>query len=1223
MITIKHYPLRNYILLLLTFCLTAAAQEKTLFWEISGNGLTKKSYLYGTMHVNDKVSYHLSDTFFKNLLEADMVANESDPETWDDLTDLTKEQNFDAKRNFYTEFYKKVAKKTDIKAVFDVRNNFFNNMLSAIGGESSDFQENTVLDMFIYQTGRKYNKKNVGLEDARGSMIPILKIKEEDAKPKDENLQVLMKLMKNRPFYEVLKQYYREKDIVMLDSIYKLMMSKKAHDVLITIRNENMTRSIDSLVKKGSLFSAVGAAHLAGNDGMIALLRKRGYTVKPILDTFSENGTKQKKTIEDYFPNPGFATTNTSDGMLSMPLTKNSFEDYKDAGSPDYTNGGVIYIKRVALNNYLNKKEVVYNLKSLDSLFFENIPGTILDKKTFEMENISGYDVKNITKTGNNQRYKFYITPLEIIGVSMTGVGNYVHQFENEVFDNIKLKTSKGSWETMTPIKGGFSVELPSFYSAYGNKKTYEDLEIQAYDSTTKSYYFLTEKTNNDTDFIENSEFEQHQIQYEFYLQHDAIIENSNFDKASKSLETTSTIGAKNFRLKTIINGDKYYLLGTVNASEKDASRFFSSFKTLPFIYKNETSVYTDSISKYSIAIPKKLNDRLFLNLGFKEKETKNQFEEKTKYTYFHSESRKTITLLYTKYSKYESIATIDSLRINFRNFFLKENDEKDLDEKNNWINKGITPSKWDEYIKKEEEKYEMLSETFDYDKDKNSYLLKNVVSRKNSLQAIKYQTVFINDSYYMLSTLVNRNYKDDDAFIEKAFQTIAPYAGNLNHNYSIFDDKINLFLNDANSESDTIRYSAMNSVYDLDIYKKDLPAIKNFIETFTFKDSETAVIKSLLNKIGLLQDESVIPFLDNLYKKEEVKTAIQLGVIQALTNQKSKKAYQKITELLEYDLPISDNEYDIQLLFNDFEDDLEHSKELFPKIFQFYSVKEYNEPIISFCSLLVDQNFVEANKIKSFKKMILTNAKLEYKRVASWKEKNKPDEEEVAVSVDDYDYEYDDYSSESPNTRTLKNYISLLYQFKNDKAINDYFNKVKKLNLPEIDLEFTRLGIVNNRISNDEIQTALAEEQNRFVIVNLLLNKNKEATIKLSDDEIASAALFYLKDLTVKDTVNFIEKRIVAQAGKQTVYYFYKKEQKASSYDVPKTLIYSLAFVLDNTKINPLAYKLFQEEFLEDEEEMEKTLDLIVKKSLNEEHPRASFEKEKPNEIGNFYGNY
>lgn len=1225
--------LRNYILSLLLVCLTTSAQEKTLFWEISGNGLTKKSYLYGTMHVSDKVSYHLSDAFFKNLLNADMVANESDPETWNDLTDVVKEPNFDAKANFYTEFYKSVVNKNDVKAVFNITNNFFNNLLSSIGGETSDYQENTVLDMFIYQTGRKYNKKNVGLEDAKGSLIPILKIKEEDAKPKDENLQLLVKLMKNRPFNEVLKQYYREKDIVMLDSIYKLMMSKKAHDVLITIRNENMTKSIDSLVKKGSLFSAVGAAHLAGNEGIIALLQKRGYTVKPIVDVFSESGNKQKKNIEDYFPNPGFVTTSTSDGMLTMPLTKNVFEEFATIGAPDFTNGGVINIRRVPLNYYLNKKENLYNIKALDSLFFENIPGTILDKKMFEVDNISGYDVKNITKTGSNQRYKFYVTPLEIIGVSMTGVGNYVRQFENEIFDNIKLKSSKETWETMMPNKGGFSVELPSFYSAYGNNKSYEDLEIQAYDPATKSYYFLTEKTNNDTDFLENSEFEQHQIQYEFYLQHDAAIENSNYDKVSKSLETSSKIGDKNIRLKTIINGDKYYLLGTINASESDANRFFSSFKTTSFIYKNETSVFTDSINKYRIEIPKKLNDKLFLNLGFKEKDTKNQFEEKTKYASYRSETRKNVTLLYNKFSKYESIATIDSLRINFREYFLKEDsnfkkdtyDDYDYDHVSSLLSvtykhKGITPSKWDDYIQKEEEKYEMLSETFDYDKEKNIYVLNNIVSRQNALQAIKYKTVFINDSYYMLSTLINRNYKNDDAFIEKTFNSIEPYGENLNHNYSIFDDKINLFINDANSESDTIRYSAMNSVYDLDITKKDLPAIKTFIETFTFKDSETSAIQSLMKKIGLIQDESVIPFLDNLYRKEDVKTTIQLGVIQALINQKTKKSYQKIIELLEYDLPISDNEYDITNLFENFEDDLEHSKELFPKIFQFYSVKEYNEPIISFCNLLLDQNLVEGNKIKSFKKMILTNAKLEYKRVASWKEKNKPDEETIASDdvVEDYDY-----NANSANVNSLKNYIGLLYEFKNDTAINDYFKKVKKLNLPEIDLEFTRLGIVNNRISNEEIQAALNNEENRFVVINLLLSKNKDVAIKLSDDEIAKSALLNLKGLTVKDTINYIDKKIVEQAGKQTVYYFYKAEKKSYSYDIAKKIIYTMAFVLDNNKINPLAFKMFPDEFLEDDDEMNKTIDLIIKKSMNEDHKRASFEKVDPNKNRYFYNDY
>jgi uncharacterized protein YbaP (TraB family) len=80
--------LKKIALLLLLCASSAFAQEKkyqSLLWEVSGNGLTKKSYLYGSMHVSDKVSYHLSDAFFTHLLNADIVANESEPSTWTDL----------------------------------------------------------------------------------------------------------------------------------------------------------------------------------------------------------------------------------------------------------------------------------------------------------------------------------------------------------------------------------------------------------------------------------------------------------------------------------------------------------------------------------------------------------------------------------------------------------------------------------------------------------------------------------------------------------------------------------------------------------------------------------------------------------------------------------------------------------------------------------------------------------------------------------------------------------------------------------------------------------------------------------------------------------------------------------------------------------------------------------------------------------------------------------
>lgn len=61
---------RFFILPLLLFSTLASAQDKMpknyqgLLWEISGKGMKKPSYLYGTMHVSSKIGFNLPDSFF-------------------------------------------------------------------------------------------------------------------------------------------------------------------------------------------------------------------------------------------------------------------------------------------------------------------------------------------------------------------------------------------------------------------------------------------------------------------------------------------------------------------------------------------------------------------------------------------------------------------------------------------------------------------------------------------------------------------------------------------------------------------------------------------------------------------------------------------------------------------------------------------------------------------------------------------------------------------------------------------------------------------------------------------------------------------------------------------------------------------------------------------------------------------------------------------------------
>jgi uncharacterized protein len=52
---------------------------------------------------------------------------------------------------------------------------------------------------------------------------------------------------------------------------------------LITKRNREMAEKIDALAADKRLFVGVGALHLAGKQGLVELLRAKGYTVKPAL----------------------------------------------------------------------------------------------------------------------------------------------------------------------------------------------------------------------------------------------------------------------------------------------------------------------------------------------------------------------------------------------------------------------------------------------------------------------------------------------------------------------------------------------------------------------------------------------------------------------------------------------------------------------------------------------------------------------------------------------------------------------------------------------------------------------------------------------------------------------------------------------------------------------------------------------------------------------------
>ena len=78
-----------------------------------------------------------------------------------------------------------------------------------------------------------------------------------------------------------------------------LRYSKNGYLDLIVTRNGIMAEGLDSIIKKGSVFCAVGASHLGGTTGIIAQLRKKGYTVRKVAATYSEMPQPEKRKVRE------------------------------------------------------------------------------------------------------------------------------------------------------------------------------------------------------------------------------------------------------------------------------------------------------------------------------------------------------------------------------------------------------------------------------------------------------------------------------------------------------------------------------------------------------------------------------------------------------------------------------------------------------------------------------------------------------------------------------------------------------------------------------------------------------------------------------------------------------------------------------------------------------------------------------------------------------------
>jgi uncharacterized protein YbaP (TraB family) len=273
---------------------------KGLLWKIEKPGV-KPSYLFGTMHLTDprvlklsgaaEAAYQGADTI---VIETDEVLDSKAPlKVMADTPDLmmfTNGQTLDKlipKDKLETVKAALSKRGISLAAVNRMQPWILTSMLAMPACELARKKEGTdFLDIKLAEEAKNSGKRIAGLEtikDQLGAMASL---------PIQFHVDGLIETLALGPelpdVFETMTVLYTQGDIGM---IFPLMRSVSPDGIesgsnyaefeekMINTRNRNMAERAMPIVDEGNAFIAVGALHLPGEQGLVSLLKHKGYTI--------------------------------------------------------------------------------------------------------------------------------------------------------------------------------------------------------------------------------------------------------------------------------------------------------------------------------------------------------------------------------------------------------------------------------------------------------------------------------------------------------------------------------------------------------------------------------------------------------------------------------------------------------------------------------------------------------------------------------------------------------------------------------------------------------------------------------------------------------------------------------------------------------------------------------------------------------------------------------
>lgn len=274
--------------IIFAFLLLSSFAPAQLLYQISGNGLSQASYLYGTIHLLPKDQFKLSNSLKRAFDSSATIAMEvdlnmsaaqkiaiakqvllTDGKT---LKDFMTEQDYLELKMYCMESSgwseSKFERNSRLKPMF------FSSVLV-----QESIRKMASYEMEFNQMAKKKHKKTMGLETIEFQLGLFEQL------PMQTQVDMLKEDYKSdMKNFDTLLACYLQED---LEKLNVLMNAETAaypefNELLLINRNKSWIAPMGTQMKIESTFFGVGAGHLGGPEGVISLLRSAGYTVTAI-----------------------------------------------------------------------------------------------------------------------------------------------------------------------------------------------------------------------------------------------------------------------------------------------------------------------------------------------------------------------------------------------------------------------------------------------------------------------------------------------------------------------------------------------------------------------------------------------------------------------------------------------------------------------------------------------------------------------------------------------------------------------------------------------------------------------------------------------------------------------------------------------------------------------------------------------------------------------------